>query len=299
MQSRSGIIAMHVNRTEEVIFPLIPHVTPIWPPEKRIENVKARRANFRRLVRNKMILFKFLQSINPTFKDFVSEVVEKVDDEHNIIALTRNFHEEQRIKTQRIYEIQMEAFHREERKKSAWAKVRENEYYGGLQKLPRTSMVATKGNSNILTDQTLMKDWQLTPEKRRHTSKIEDHGASTKDQHRELSKAQTPRRRKDDEVVFPPQNVAIYLPQIYRQDKEAKRPVNDPRFERLLTSLVPTENRTETEFRDIGTGRSISSTKGRERTLQSRLSGKSLHEKWLETMEPKYNEKNVSTSFYN
>lgn len=288
---------MHLNRTEEVIFPLIPHVTPIWPPEKRIENVKARRANFRRLVRNKMILFKFLQSINPTFKDFVSEVAEKVDDEHNIVSLTRNFHEEQRKKDQRIYEIQMEAFLREERKKSALGKLRESECYCGWQKLPRTSMVASKGNSNNSTNQTFIRDLQLTTEKRQDTLKIED-SASTKDQHRKLSKAQTFRRSNQDEVVFPQKHDAIYFPQIYRHDKEAKRPVNDPRFERLLTSLVPPANRSETEFRNIGTGRNISSTKGRERTLQSRLSGKSLHEKWLETMEPKYNEKNVSTSFY-
>lgn len=95
---------MHLNKTEEVIFPLIVHITPIWPPEKRMENVKARRTTFRRLVRNKMILLKFLQSIDPSFKaDFASEVAEKVDDKGSIVTLTRNFREKQRQKHQRIY----------------------------------------------------------------------------------------------------------------------------------------------------------------------------------------------------
>lgn len=292
VQSRSEIIARHLNRTEEVIFPLIPHVTPIWPPEKRIENVKARRANFRRIVRNKMILFRFLQSINPTFKEFVSEVAEKVDDEDSIVALTRNFQEEQRRKRQRIYEIQTEAFLREERQKRPWDKVRESGYYYDWQKLPRTSMAANNGNSSNLAHQAFTNNSQLTTKKHRDTSKIED-SISGKEQYRKLIKVQTYRRSNGEDVVFPQRNDAIYLPQIYRQHKEAKRPINDPRFERLLTSLVPSANRGEADFRNIDASRSISS-KGRERTLQSRLSGKSLHEKWLETMEPKHNKKNVS-----
>lgn len=292
VQSRSEIIARHLNRTEEVIFPLIPHVTPIWPSEKRIENVKARRANFRRIVRHKMILFKFLQSINPTFKEFVSEVAEKVDDEDSIVALTKNFHEEQRRKRQRIYEIQTEAILKEERQKRPWGKVRESESYCEWQKLPRTSssMVANNGNSNNLANQAFTNNSQLTTKKHRDTLKIED-SISTKEQYKKLSKAQMYRRSNGNDVVFPQRNDALYLPQIYRHHKEAKRPINDPRFERLLTSLVPPANRGEADFLDAS--RSISS-KGRERTLQSRLSGMSLHEKWLETMEPKHNKKNVS-----
>ncbi|KAJ7393379.1 hypothetical protein OS493_006350 [Desmophyllum pertusum] len=246
VQSRSDIIA------EEIIFPLIPHVTPIWPPEKRIENVKARRANFRRLVRNKMILFRFLQSINPTFKDLSSEVVAgKVvdDDGDSIVTLTRNFHEEQRKKHERIYEIQMEAYHRAERKKSVWVKERELEC-GWPRLLTRERLVTSKGNSNNLTNnQTLMKDLQLT-EKHRTIPKIEDNTSSTKATHRKLSKAHT---------------------------------------------FIRNKSRSETEFRNRGTSRD-KATKGKESTLQSRLSGKSLHEKWLETIMPKYNEKNVSTT---
>lgn len=94
---------MHLNKTEEVIFPLIVHITPIWPPEKRIENVKARRATFRRLVRNKMILFKFLQTINPSFKDFASEVAEKVDDKESIVTLARNFREKSKGKNISVF----------------------------------------------------------------------------------------------------------------------------------------------------------------------------------------------------
>ena len=291
VQSRSDIIA------EEIIFPLIPHVTPIWPPEKRIENVKARRANFRRLVRNKMILFRFLQSINPTFKDLSSEVVaEKVvdDDGDSIVTLTRNFHEEQRKKHERIYEIQMEAYHRAERKKSVWVKERELEC-GWPRLLTRERLVTSKGNSNNLTNnQTLMKDLQLT-EKHRTIPKIEDNTSSTKATHRKLSRAQTFIRNSEYELDFPKKNDAIYFPQIYRSDKEAKRPVNDPRFERLLTSLVPPASRSETEFRNRGTSRD-KATKGKESMLRSRLSGKCLHEKWLGTITPKYNEKNVSTT---
>lgn len=289
---------MHLNKTEEVIFPLIVHITPIWPPEKRIENVKARRATFRRLVRNKMILFKFLQTINPSFKDFASEVAEKVDDKESIVTLARNFREEQRQKHQRIYEIQREAYLREERKKIAWDRERENECCCGWQKLPRTSLVASMENSNNLTGKTFTNDFQLTNEKSQDTSKIEDI-TSTNARYRKISKARTSRRRKDVDVVFLEQNDAIYFPQLYRPDEEVKRPVNDPRFKRLMTSLVPPANKNETEF--ISRDTSLSKRfKDKASTLQSRLSGKSLHEKWLETMELKYKEKNASrTSIHN
>lgn len=279
---------MHLNKTEEVIFPLIVHITPIWPPEKRMENVKARRTTFRRLVRNKMILLKFLQSIDPSFKaDFASEVAEKVDDKGSIVTLTRNFREKQRQKHQRIYEIQMEAYRREESKKTAWGRVQGIEYSCGWQKMPRASLTA-----NNSTVQAFTKDFQLTNEKYQDTSKIEDIKL-TNARYRRNSKARTTRRSKEVDVVFAEQNDAIYFPQLYRAHKDIKHPVNDPRFERLMTSLVPLRNKNETEFSsgDASLKRRFTD-KGS--ILQNRLNGKSLHEKWLETMEPKYNEKNAS-----
>ena len=295
VQSSSEIIATHLNKTEEVIFPLIVHITPIWPPEKRIENVKVRRTTFRRLVRNKMILFKFLQSINPSFKGFVSDVAENVDDKDSIVTLTRNFREEQRQKRQRIYEIQTEAYLREERKKTAWGRTRENERSCGWQKLPRTSLPASNEISNNSAVQTFKKDFQLTNEKYQDTSKIEDI-TSTNELYRRNSKAKT---SKEVDAVFAEHNEAIYFPQLYRPDKDVKHPVNDPRFERLMALLVPPAKKTETEFssRDASLTKSF---KDKASILQNRLNRKSLHEKWLETMEPKYNEKNASrTNIHN
>ena len=120
MQSTRDMIEMHLNSADEVKFPVIPHIAPIWPPDKRIEYVKARKAAFRRFVRKKMILFKFLQSMNSGMKDLFSEVVDSRDDANSIVNLTRNFQEEQRKKHERIFEIQTEAYHRVERKKTAW-----------------------------------------------------------------------------------------------------------------------------------------------------------------------------------
>ena len=298
LQSSSEIIAVHPNKTDEVIFPLIVHVTPIWPPEKRIEIVKARKTTFRRLVRNKMILLKFLQSINPSFKDFASELAENVEDKDSIVTLTRNFRDEQRQKQQRIYEIQMEAYLREERKKITWGGVREIESNCEWHKLPRTSLAASKEISNNSTDPTFSKDFQLTNEKYQDTSKIEDI-TSTNAICRRNSKARTARRSKKLDVVYAEQNDATYFPQFYRPHKDIKHPVNDPRFERLMTALVPPAKKTETEF----STRHESLTKrfkDKASVLQNRLNGESLHEKWLETMEPKYNEKNASrTSIHN
>ena len=298
VQSSSEIIAMHLNKTEEVVFPLIVHVTPIWPPEKRIENVKSRRTTFRRLVRNKMILFKFLQSINPSFKGFASEVAENVDDKDSIVTLTRNFREEQNQKRQRIYEIQMEAYLRGERKKTAWGRTRENEWSAGWQMLPRTSLAASNEISNNSAVQTFKKDFQLTNEKYQDTSKIE-YVASTNALCRRNSQAKTTRRRKEVDVVFAEHNEAIYFPQLYRPDKDVKQPVNDPRFERLMALLVPPAKKNESQFnsRDASL---IKRFKDKGSILQNRLNGKSLHEKWLETMEPKRNEKNASqTNIHN
>ena len=298
VQSSSEIIATHLNKTEQVIFPLIVHITPIWPPEKRIENVKARKGTFRRLVRNKMILFQFLQSINPSFKDFASsEVPEKVDDKESIVTLTKNFREEQRQKHQRIYEIQMDAYLREERKKNAWGRVRGNKCSSGWQKLPRTSLAASKEISNNSTVQTFMKDLQLTNE-HRDTSNVEDVTSSIT-RYRRLSKARKTRRSNEVDVVFPEQNDTTSSPQLYRHEKDIKRPVDDPRFERLMTSLVPSAKKIETDFSSRDT---VLKKRYLDKAsiLQRRLNGKSLHEKWLETMEPKYNEKNASrTSIHN
>ena len=299
VQSSSEIIATHLNKTQEVIFPLIVHVTPIWPPEKRIEIVKARRTTFRRLVRNKMIIVKFLQSISPSFKGFASEVAENVDDKDSIVTLTRNFCEEQRQKRQRIYEIQMEAYLREERKKTAWGRARENDWSCGWQKLPKASLAASNDISNNSAVQTFKKDFQLTNEKYQDThSKFED-VAQTNALYRRNGKAKTTRRSKEMDAVFGEHDEAIYFPQLYRPDKDVKHPVNDPRFERLMALLVPPAKKNETGF----SSRDASLTKrfkDKASILQNRLNGKSLHEKWLETMEPNYNKKNASrTNIHN
>ena len=196
MQSTRDMIEMHLNSTDEVKFPLIPHIAPIWPPDKRIEFVKARKAAFRRFVRKKMILFRFLQSMNSGMKDLFSEVVDSGDDANSIVNLTRNFQEEQRKKHERIFEIQTEAYHRAERKKTAWGKSRFDE---DRCKVPRQSLTVTsKGNLNDSSSQTY------------YTSVIF-----------QRETALLLRRNKTDEVVFPQKNGVMSFPQMDSSNKDA------------------------------------------------------------------------------
>ena len=261
MQSTRDMIEMHLNSTDEVKFPLIPHIAPIWPPDKRIEYVKARKAAFRRFVRKKMILFRFLQSMNSGMKDLFSEVVDSGDDANSIVNLTRNFQEEQRKKHERIFEIQTEAYHRAERKKTAWGKSRFDE---DRCKVPRQSLTVTsKGNLNYSSSQTY------------YTSVIF-----------QRETALLLRRNKTDEVVFPQKNGVMSFPQMDSSNKDAKHPVSDPRFQRLLTCLVPPANKGEFDHENMNPRRAKENRGYRRDKVQSRLSGKTLHEKWLATMTP-------------
>ncbi|CAH3135793.1 unnamed protein product [Pocillopora meandrina] len=279
MQSTRDMIEMHLNSADEVKFPLIPHIAPIWPPDKRIEYVKARKAAFRRFVRKKMILFKFLQSMNSGMKDLFSEVVDSRDDANSIVNLTRNFQEEQRKKHERIFEIQTEAYHRVERKKTAWGKSRFDE---DRCKVPRQSLTVTsKGNLNDLPSQTFIKDFQLT-EGHQKISKIE--GNTSVIFQRET--ALLLRRNKTDEVVFPQKNGVMSFPQMDSSNKDAKHPVSDPRFQRLLTCLVPPAKKGEFDHENMNSRRAKENRGYKRDKVQSRLSGKTLHEKWLATMTP-------------
>ena len=302
VRSRKDITGMQLSGTEAYIFPLIPHVTPIWPLEKRIENMKVRKTKYWRLVRNKMIVFRFLQSINPTITDLFSRVADEDEYGSNIVTLTRNFEEEQRRKHERVYEIQLEAYLRAEKKKNIWDKVQERECATEW-RTTRGSLAAMKRNSTLRSQ-----SYRLT-EKNRATAKIDllhqlgvqalnhkEDSTSKKAQQRKF-KAQTFRRLKE-EFALPVKADEVYLPHIYRSSKGAKRPLIDPRFERLLNSLIPSPNKREKEFAYTDVSGHTDDTE-KKMASNARLSGESLHEKWKETMAPNYNGKNVSNKLPN
>lgn len=299
--ARDVTTLMHLSGTEGSIFPLIPHVAPIWPLEKRMENVKPRKTTFWKLVRNKMIVLRFLQSINPTITDLFSQVA---DEEEllgsNIVALTRNFQEEEKRKHERVFQIQMEAYRRAEKKKSVWDKAREREWATEW-RVTTERLPARNGYSTTLTSQS-----QRLTRNSRATTKIHhlhQHDIQTLDHNEDFTpakaqqrkhKAQTFRSLKE-EFGFAEETHGIYLPHISRNGLGAKRPLNDPRFERLLNSLIPPPNKREKEFRNTGSNRN-KDIREKETVSSARLSGKSLQKKWPETMAPKYNAKNVSNS---
>ena len=299
VQTRGGTItAMNLSDTKDSIFPLISHVAPIWPLEKRIEKMKARKPTFWRLVRNKITVLRFLQSINPTMKGLFLQVTDEEELGSNIVALTRNFQEEQRKKYERMYEIQMEAYLRAEKKKSVWDKGRDRECATEW-RTTRESLANGKRTSTILTSKSLRLGEQTRATKKircqtdiQTRSHKED---NTKSQQRRY-KAQSFRSLKE-EFVFPERNDEIYLPQIYGNGKGAKRPINDPRFERLLNSLIPPPNNRGRELRNTNASRN-KDAKEKESVSSDRLSGKNLHEKWQESTATKHNDKNVSKSVH-
>ena len=249
IQNRRDVTAMQLGRAEGSFFPLIPpHVTPIWPPDKRIEKMRPTKSTYWRLVRNKMIVLRFLQSINPTITDLFSKALDEEKSESNIMTLTKNFREEQRKKYERVHEIQMEAYLREEKKKSAWDKVRETECATYEWRTTGGSLATRKRNSTNLTDKTRAPaKIDLLREHDIQTLNNKGDDTSAKIQQRKY-KAQTFRSLKED-FGLPVKTDEIYLPQIHGSRKGAKRPMNDPRFQRLLDALIPPLDKKEEEFR--------------------------------------------------
>lgn len=94
------------------------------------------------------------------------------------------------------------------------------------------------------------------------------------------------RRNKTDEVVFQKKNGVMNFPQMGSSNKDAKHPVSDPRFQRLLTCLVPPANKGEFDHENMNSRREKENRGYKRDKVQSGLSGKTLHEKWLATMTP-------------
>ena len=291
IQTRRNVTAMQLDKAEGSFFPLIPHVTPIWPPDKRIEKMKPRRSTYWRLVRNKMIVLRFLQSINPTITDLFSKVLDEEESGSNIVTLTKNFREEQRKKYERVYEIQMEAYLREEKKKSIWEKVRDCECATHEWRTTRESLATRKRNSTNVTDRTrATAKIDLLGEHDIQTANSNENDTSSKTQQKKY-KAQTFRSLKED-FGLPVKTDEIYLPQIYGRRKGAKRPMNDPRFQRLLDALIPPQDKKEEDF-GTSTDKSRNKTTAEMETVsRGRLNGRSLHEKWKETTAPMNTRKN-------
>ena len=119
---------MPLKGTDETSFPIISHVDPIWPRQKRNEKMETRKSSYWQLVRKKMIVMRFLRSIHPEMRvDFFLDETDKEQSGSNISALKRNFLEEQRKKYERVREIQMEAYRRRENQKTVWETSREHE----------------------------------------------------------------------------------------------------------------------------------------------------------------------------
>lgn len=297
VQTKRNVTALQLGKTEGSLFPLISHISPIWPQEKRIERGKSRKVTRWRLVRNKMIIVRFLQSINPALTDLFSNVVDEEEKGTNIVTLTRNFQEEQRKKQKRVHEIQMEAYLRAEKTKSNWEKVRENQCTADL-RITRESLATKKRNSMTnLTNQSLRltsTDQATIKYCSSRTRQVDIHLLGNKDSdtsaksRQRKSNSQTFKSLKE-EFSSPRDTDVTSLPPIYRGSSCAIRPTNDPRFQRLLLSLIPPMNKTNFSIRsDITRNKATVETE----ITVSKGGLTENRNKRKETMVPIYNDKN-------
>lgn len=287
------ITTKNLGDRKEGIFPLIPHVAPIWPLDKRIEKIRARKASFWRRVRNKMIVLNFLQSLNPTMTDLFLQITNEEEEGSNIVTLIRNFQEEQRKKYQRLYKVQIDAFFRAENKKSEWDKLRDREWRTTT--LPdvnskRTSMLLTGKSEKLAETNGTARKTSCQSDIQIHKRLTED-PSNSKDPEQRKHKAQSFTTLKE-EFSFQERHDEIYFPGIWQTGKRAQRPIHDPRFQRLLKVLIPPSNQTQNGFTDIDRGKV---SRENENPLSARLGRKSPNEKCRETSSvAKPSDKNVS-----
>lgn len=289
VSNRREITTKDPGDRKEGILPLIPHVAPIWPLDKRIEKVRARKASFWKLVRNKMIVLNFLQSLSPTMTDLFLQITNEEEHASNIVTLTRNFEEEQRKKFQRLHEIQSDAFFRAENKKSEWDKLRDREW--------RTTTlpdVNSTGISMLLTrkSEKLAGTNGAAGKTRCQSDRLTEDASNSKHPEQRKHKAQSFRTLKE-RFSFQERNEEIYSPGIWQNSKRAEGPIHDPRFQRLLKALVPPSNQAQNGFTKITNTNHDKVSREKENALSARLGRKSPNEKLGETRVVKSSEKNV------
>jgi len=288
--NRREITTKNLGDRKEGIFPLIPHVAPICPLDKRIEKVRARKTSFWRRVRNKMIVLNFLQSLRPSMTDLFLQITNEEEQASNIVTLTRNFEEEQRKKFQRLYEIQIDAFFKAENKKSEWEKLRDREWRTTT--LPdvnstRISMLLTRKSEKLAETN------GAAGKTRCQSDRLTEDASNSKDPEQRKHKAQSFRTLKE-RFSFQERNEEIYSPGIWQNSKSAEGPIHDPRFQRLLKALIPPSNQAENGFTKITNTNHSKVSRENENALSARLGRKSPNEKWQETSRVvKSREKNV------
>ena len=282
LQSGSQLDAVQPSMHKDPpILPLIPHVTPIWPSDKRLDNSKARRKNFRRVLKNRIILVRFLRNLNPAAKvEFLPDVGAKdTEDASNIVLLTKRFLEERKEKLKRVHQIQMEAFLREEKSKTLRNKLREYQY-GWETKTDRRK----KETLNPAMADELSKELNRKNEADKFRMKI----------HPVRYELPVSRTRKETRKTYNDQNVNIRFSSIYSHRSDAvpyncQKPTDDPRFQRLISVLVPflKEGSRAEKSQDNREGQTRRTTK----VLLVDEEKANTCER--ETMTPKINEKNV------
>ena len=244
---------MPLKGTDETSFPIISHVDPIWPREKRNEKMETRKSSYWQLVRKKMIVMRFLRSIHPEMTvDFFLDETDKEQSGSNISALKRNFLEEQRKKYERLREIQMEAYRRRENQKTVWEKFREHECANEWRRARESKIQNRKRDSGYLTC-----EYRRILDANRATTKLssshlldvqflENTKQDTKQNNDRRQSKHKARSFIDlkEEYCFKGQTC---LPEIHHKKSEDVQRLasNDPRFQRLLHSLIPPEDKGE------------------------------------------------------
>lgn len=239
---------MSLERTDELSFPFVPHVNPIWPKNRRPDKMKTRKTSHWRLVRNRMIALRFLRSLHPEMPaDLFPNVVEKDENGSDISALTKHFHDEQRQKFKRLQEIQMEAYLRAESQKNVWEKQRERKF--------TFERKTTREHHFIDNNHYSISENRTTSGETRAKTKL-DSAVRPNGEFREGHTRNKDRRSKFEACSFIDlkkeyclsrrTGQTCSLPQIHHESCErAKQTASrDPRFQRLLNSLIPPQDKT-------------------------------------------------------
>ncbi|XP_029201041.2 uncharacterized protein LOC114965509 [Acropora millepora] len=239
---------MSLEKTDELSFPFIPHVNPIWPKNKRPAKMKTRKTSHWRLVRNRMIVLRFLRSLHPEMPaDLLPNVVEKDENGSNISELTKIFHNEQRQKFKRLQEIQMEAYIRAESQKNVWEKLRERKC--------TFERKTTRDHHFIDSNFHLPNENRKTPGEDRAKTKLDSavrFNAEFREGHirnkdrRTKFEARSFIDLKEEHCLSRRTDQTCSLPQINHKSCERTKlnASRDPRFQRLLNSLIPPQDKT-------------------------------------------------------
>jgi len=239
---------MSLEKTDELSFPFIPHVNPIWPKNKRPAKMKTRKTSHWRLVRNRMIVLRFLRSLHPEMPaDLLPNVVEKDENGSNISALTKIFHDEQRQKFKRLQEIQMEAYLRAESQKNVWEKLRERKCTFERKTTRDHHFIDSNFHLPNENRKTLGENRAKTKlvSALRFNAEFREGHIRNKDR-RTKFEARSFIDLKEEHCLSGRTGQTWSLPQINHKSCERTKlnASRDPRFQRLLNSLIPPQDKT-------------------------------------------------------